>query len=152
MTSQTRTGDAPPHEQADPELLPAELRIVLGRLMRRLRGVHSFPLTQAAVLGRLDREGEQSIGALASHESVRPQSMSQTICELEADGLVERRPDANDARRTQVAITARGRAVLDAARAARAGWLGGAIARLEPGEQETLRRAVALLGRIADEG
>ena len=43
----------------DPELdtLPAELRVVLGRLIRRLRREHRFPLTQAAVLGYLDRDG-----------------------------------------------------------------------------------------------
>ena len=132
------------------ERLPTELRIVLGRLMRRLRGVHSFPLTQAAVLGRLDREGEQSIGALAAYESVRPQSMSQTICELEAEGLVQRRADASDARRTQVAITTLGRAALDADRAAREGWLGEAIARLSDEEQRTLQEAVELLKRLTE--
>lgn len=118
--------------------------------MRRLRSVHRFPLTQAAVLGRLDREGEQSIGALAAHESVRPQSMSQTICELEAEGLVQRRPDASDARRTQVSITAGGRAALDADRAAREGWLGEAIARLSDEEQQTLQEAVELLSRLTE--
>ena len=132
------------------ERLPTELRIVLGRLMRRLRGVHSFPLTQAAVLGRLDREGEQSIGARAAYEAVRPQSMSQTICELEAEGLVQRRADASDARRTQVAITTRGRAALDADRAAREGWLGEAIARLSDEEQRTLQEAVELLKRLTE--
>ena len=63
----------------DLDTLPAELRGVLGRLMRRLRGEHRFPLTQASVLGWLDRDGPRSIGELAAIESVRPQSMSQTI-------------------------------------------------------------------------
>jgi DNA-binding MarR family transcriptional regulator len=151
MPTHTQPSQAPGAEQAA-ERLPTELRIVLGRLMRRLRGVHRFPLTQAAVLGRLDREGEQSIGALAAHESVRPQSMSQTICELEAEGLVERRADASDARRTQVAITAHGRAALEADRAAREGWLGEAIGRLDEDERRTLQRAVELLERLADGG
>ncbi len=150
MSTSAQPTESAPHDRAAGERLPTELRVVLGRLMRRLRSVHRFPLTQAAVLGRLDREGEQSIGALAAHESVRPQSMSQTICELEAEGLVQRRPDASDARRTQVSITAGGRAALDADRAAREGWLGEAIARLSDEEQQTLQEAVELLSRLTE--
>lgn len=133
----------------DRDTLPAELRVVLGRLMRRLRGEHRFPLTQASVLGWLDRDGPRSIGELAAIESVRPQSMSQTIYELEAEGLIARRPDASDGRRTQVALTARGRKALDADRAAREGWLGKEIGEFTPEEQEILREAVALLSRLA---
>src|SRR5579875_2281608 len=134
----------------DLDTLPAELRVVLGRLMRRLRREHRFPLTQAAVLGRLDRDGPHSIGELAAIESVRPQSMSQTICDLEAVGLIERRPDASDGRRTQIAITARGRQSLDVDRAAREGWLGKEIGGFTPDEQEILREAVRLLNQLAD--
>jgi len=38
----------------DPALLASELRVVIGQLVRRLRAEHSFPLSQGAVLGRLD--------------------------------------------------------------------------------------------------
>lgn len=136
--------------ELDLDTLPTELRVVLGRLIRRLRREHRFPLTQAAVLGRLDRDGPRSIGELAAIESVRPQSMSQTICDLEADGLIVRRPDASDGRRTQVALTARGRAALDADRTSREGWLGQEIGAFTPEEQEILREAVLLLNRLAD--
>jgi DNA-binding MarR family transcriptional regulator len=135
--------------ELDQDTLPTELRVVLGRLMRRLRGEHRFPLTQASVLGWLDRDGPRSIGELAAIESVRPQSMSQTIYELEAEGLIARRPDASDGRRIQVALTARGRKALDADRAAREGWLGTEIGEFTPEEQEILREAVALLSRLA---
>ena len=135
--------------ERDQDTLPAELRVVLGRLLRRLRGEHRFPLTQASVLGWLDRDGPRSIGELAAIESVRPQSMSQTIYELEAEGLIARRPDASDGRRTQVALTARGRKALDADRAAREGWLSKEIGEFTPEEQEILREAVVLLSRLA---
>ena len=134
----------------EPDTLPTELRVVLGRLIRRLRREHRFPLTQAAVLGYLDRDGARSIGELAAIEAVRPQSMSQTIGELEADGLIERRPDPSDGRRTQIAITARGRAELDSDRAAREGWLAKEIGAFTQEEQETLRVAVRLLTRLVD--
>jgi DNA-binding MarR family transcriptional regulator len=134
------------------DTLPAELRVVLGRLLRRLRREHRFPLTQAGVLGYLDRDGPRSIGELAAMESVRPQSMSQTIGELEGDGLIERRADASDGRRTQIAITTRGRAALDADRSAREGWLAKEIGAFTPEDQETLREAVRLLNRLVDAG
>jgi DNA-binding MarR family transcriptional regulator len=136
--------------QLDLDTLPTELRVVLGRLMRRLRREHRSPLTQASVLGRLDRDGPRSIGELAAIESVRPQSMSQTVSELEAEGLIERRPDERDGRRTRIGLTARGRRALDADRAAREGWLGQEIASFSPEEQEILREAVRLLNRLAD--
>lgn len=137
-------------QDLDLDTLPTELRVVLGRLMRRLRREHRFPLTQAAVLGRLDRDGPRSISELAAIESVRPQSMSQTICDLEAEGLIVRRPDASDGRRTQIAITAHGRTALDADRSAREGWLGQKIREFTPAEQDILRQAVQLLNRLAD--
>ena len=134
----------------DLDTLPTELRVALGRLLRRLRSEHRFPLTQASVLGWLDRDGPLSIGELAALQSVRPQSMSQTVGELETVGLIERRPDERDGRRTQVALTPRGRKALDADRAAREGWLRHEIVQFTPEEQETLRAAVVLLTRLAD--
>ena len=68
----------------DTTRLASELRIVLGQLLRRLRAEHRFSLSQGAVLGRLDREGTTSIGDLALAERVRPQSMAQTVADLEA--------------------------------------------------------------------
>jgi DNA-binding MarR family transcriptional regulator len=130
--------------------LAAELRIVLGRLIRRLRAEYRFGLTQASVLGRLDREGPQFIGELAAAERVRPQSMSQALDELEAEQLVERCPDATDGRRTRIALTAEGRAALEADRAARDGWLGKEITKFTPQEQEILQEAMLLIDRLAN--
>jgi DNA-binding MarR family transcriptional regulator len=128
-----------------------ELRVVLGQLIRRLRAEHRFSLSQATVLGRLDRAGPRSIGELATAERVRPQSMAQTVSELEADGLVERRPDPGDRRRALVSLTAAGRAALLEDRRRREGWLAQAIAsRLSLHEQAVLREAVGLLGRLAE--
>ena len=86
--------------QTDPALVASELRTVLGQLVRRLRAQHRFPLMHGAVLGRLDRGGARSVSELAVAERVRPQSMAQTVSELEADGLLTRRPDPDDGRRS----------------------------------------------------
>lgn len=128
----------------------SELRVVLGQLVRRLRAEHRFSLAHAAVLGRLDREGPRSTSDLAASERVRPQSMAQTVSELEADGLLERRPDPDDARRALLELTAKGRGALEADRAQRVGWLAQTIAEsFSEDEQRTLARAVPLLTRLA---
>jgi DNA-binding MarR family transcriptional regulator len=135
----------------DPALLASELRDVLGQVVRRLRAQHRFPLSQGTVLGRLDRQGAMGVSDLAAAERVRPQSMAQTVADLESAGMVTRRPDPADGRRALVELTPEGLATLRADRRDREGWLATVIANdLGPEERETLHRAVELLRRIAD--
>jgi DNA-binding MarR family transcriptional regulator len=127
------------------------LRVVLGQLMRRLRAEHRLPLSHGAVLGRLDRDGTQSVSDLAVAERVRPQSMAQTVGDLEADGLVARSPDPDDRRRALVALTGEGRATLQADRRRREGWLARAIDEDLSGEERgLLGEAVELLRQLAE--
>jgi DNA-binding MarR family transcriptional regulator len=138
-------------EAVDTTRLASELRIVLGQLLRRLRVEHRFSLSQGAVLGRLDREGTKSIGDLALAERVRPQSMTQTVSDLESEGLIARRADPADGRRILVELTEQGRATLAADRLQREGWLARAIAEdLSAQEQRVLAQAVSLLRRLAE--
>jgi DNA-binding MarR family transcriptional regulator len=119
--------------------------------MRRLRAEHRFSLSHGAVLGRLDREGPRSVSELATAERIRPQSMAQTVGELEAEGLVTRRPDPQDRRRAVVELTDAGRVVLTADRRQREGWLAQAIDEgLTEDEQRVLSEAVRLLRQLAD--
>ena len=128
----------------------SELRLVLGQLVRRLRAEYSFPVAQASVLSRIDREGAQTTSALAAAERVRPQSMAQTLAELETAGLIERRPDPDDRRRVQIELTALGRKQVLEGRGRREDWLAAAIAaELSQEEQRTLLAAVPLLQRLS---
>ncbi len=128
----------------------SELRSVLGQLTRRLRAEHRFSLAHGAVLGRLDREGPRSTSDLAASERLRPQSMAQTVSELEADGMITRRPDPADARRSLLELTDKGRGALEADRRQREGWLAQSIAEgFSEDEQRTLAEAVPLLTRLA---
>jgi DNA-binding MarR family transcriptional regulator len=137
--------------EADTGRVASDLRLVIGRLVRRLRAEHRFPLAQGTVLGRLDREGAQSVSDLAAKERVRHQSMTQTVRDLEADGFVERRPDAQDRRRALVDLTEAGRAALEEDRRHRVGWLAGAIdERLTARERRVLEEATDLLRRLSD--
>lgn len=136
--------------QAEITPLASELRVVLGQLIRRLRAEHRFPISHGTVLGRLDREGPRSVSDLALAERVRPQSMAQTVSDLEADGLVERNPDPSDDRRALVSLTPSGKETLEADRRHREGWLVKAIEELSPEDQATVGRAIVLLRHLAD--
>jgi DNA-binding MarR family transcriptional regulator len=138
-----------PHPSTQVVKGASELRLVLGQLLRRLRAEYSFPVAQATVLSRLDRDGAQTTSALAAAERVRPQSMAQTLAELETAGLIERRPDPGDRRRIQIDLTERGRERVREERGRREDWLAAAIAaELDPEEQRTLLAAVPLLQRL----
>jgi DNA-binding MarR family transcriptional regulator len=153
MTAQVTKSDTNPSESqtTQPEDIEfvTDLRISVARLMRRLRSEYGFPMTQAAVLGRLARDGAQYIGELAAAERVRPQSMSQTLAELETLGLIERSPDETDGRRTKIALTDAGRTTVYEERARRDGWLAHEIATFTVAEQKVLEQAVPLLERLA---
>ena len=138
--------------KTDPGRVASDLRVVLGQLVRRMRAEHRFPLSHGTVLGRLDREGARSVSDLAAAERVRPQSMAQTVGDLERDGLVGRRPDPSDGRRALVELTDQGMRVLQADRRQREGWLARAIADdLSLEEQALLSDAVELLRRLAED-
>jgi DNA-binding MarR family transcriptional regulator len=137
--------------RTDTRLLASDLRVVLGQLMRRLRAEPGFPLTQGAVLGRLDRQGPQTTVALACAERVRPQSMGQTLSELEAQGLISRRPDETDGRRTLLDLTDEGRQAVATDRRRRDGWLAEAMKQgFTAEEQDILATAIPLLARLTE--
>jgi DNA-binding MarR family transcriptional regulator len=137
---------------SEPQNLAGDLRVVIGRLLRRLRAERrDFSLAQVTVLGSLDRSGPSGISAIAAAEHVRPQSVASTIAALEAGGLVARRPDPDDRRRVVIDLTPAGGEALAADRRRREGWLADAIARdLTVRERRVLAEAAALLARLAD--
>ena len=125
---------------------------MLGQLIRRLRAEHRFPLSQGAVLGRLDREGARSVSDLAVAERVRPQSMAQTVGRPRGRRAASRRrPDPDDRRRALVELTEHGLAALREDRLHREGWLAQAIADdFSAEEQAVLQQAAGLLRRLAE--
>ncbi|BBA39135.1 MarR family transcriptional regulator [Burkholderia contaminans] len=144
----------PPSEALPLAGLAGELRISVGKLMRRMREqVHPNDLTssQKSVLLRLDRDGPATVSALARAESVRPQSMRVTVATLEALGAVSGEPDPTDGRQTLIALTPGFRKALQANRAAKDDWLFRALhAQLSEAEQAELASAVKLLQRLAE--
>jgi len=133
----------------DDASIAADLRLQLGRLVRRGRAEDPEPQAVTAVLGLLGRDGPLTTSELAAAQRVRPQSMARTVRMLEAKGLVERSADPQDARKSPLVLTADGRAALDRERRRRTDWLTQALAEaLDAQEKETIAAAVPLLARI----
>jgi len=137
-----------------PASLAAELRSVVGRIIRRLREeVPPGELTwsQQKVLSRLEREGSATVTALAQAEGVRPQSMGATVAVLKEAGLIAGSPDPTDGRQTVLSLTEACRAQLKASRAAKEDWLHQAItSKLDAREQGELASALRLLSRLLE--
>jgi DNA-binding MarR family transcriptional regulator len=79
---------------------------------------------------------------LARNSFVTPQSMADMIETLQDRELVERHPDASDRRRLLIALTPKGRALLDKYRDAVADLESAAFADLTSEEVAGLRRAL----------
>jgi len=139
-------------QTARTQAIAGDLRVVLGKLKRRLREEASFGglnLSQGAVLTRLEREGPATVTTLARAEGMRPQSMGEIISALKAEGLVVGAPDPNDGRQTVLSITDKCRELIKTARAVREDWLFRALqTKLTAAEQEELAGALALLARL----
>ncbi len=133
-----------------------ELMTAMTRLRARLRaesapGEMPWTWSQLNTLSRIIREGPTTTSALAQAEHVRRQSMAETIATLRSGGLIRSIQDPEDGRKMLISATAEGEALIATIPAAREAWLEVAIhAQLEPGDQETLRRAAGIMNRLAD--
>lgn len=122
------------------------------RLLRRLRkqdAASGLTGPQASALSVLVFAGPLNLGALAAAEQVRAPTMSRLIKDMEALGLVLRRPDPSDARGVRLEATEKGRAMFDRARERRLTTLTGAVRRLSEGDRRTLDRAARLVMELA---
>ncbi|MFT4122972.1 MAG: MarR family transcriptional regulator [Microbacteriaceae bacterium] len=131
----------------------AELRLVIGRLSRRIRQERAEGEVsdgQRAVLFRLHDAGPQTLGALAEHERVTPPSMNRTVGVLVERGYLSRRPATDDARRVTIELTETGRRWARETRRRRDEWFAVRLAALEPAERELLERAAPVLRKLAD--
>ena len=122
------------------------------RLARRLRNERedtSLTLNQLSAMGALARLGPLTLGELAAAERIQPPSMTRTVSALESRGLVVREADADDRRLVIVRLSDEGKQMLAADRRRRDAWLNHRLRELTSEEREALRRAVAVLEKLA---
>ncbi|WP_316766615.1 MarR family winged helix-turn-helix transcriptional regulator [Streptomyces sasae] len=133
--------------------LASDLRLAVGRMTRRLRQAHAVgdvSLSGVSVLARLAADGPDSPTSLAEMERVRPQAMASTLAGLGQRGLVRRTRDARDGRRSIVAVTEDGRAMLAERRTESVQRLAAALDEFSAEERATLAAALPLLDRLAE--
>lgn len=134
--------------------LAAQLRVLVGRLRRRLRDEaqpDGYHWSQLSILGQLDRDGPATVSSLARAEGMRPQSMGAIVATLQARGLVYGVPHPTDGRQTLLTITDACRELIRSNRAAREDWLSRTITlNLDTDEQRELARGLELLQRLVD--
>lgn len=93
-------------------------QLVIGRLDAVLKphGL-TFARYEALVLLVFSSRGSLPLGKMGERLQVHPTSVTSIVNRLTASGLVERRPHPDDGRGVLAAITAQGRAVVEAATA-----------------------------------
>jgi DNA-binding MarR family transcriptional regulator len=128
------------------ELAPRAARLV--RLLVRERAGASR--TQLSVLASLRDGGPQRITDLARGEHVTQPTMTTLVARLDRQGWVERRPDPDDGRVVNVALTRAGRTALRDLGDATASALAKRLAALEPAELAALAAAVPVLDKLID--
>ncbi|MGN6752989.1 MAG: MarR family winged helix-turn-helix transcriptional regulator [Intrasporangium sp.] len=129
------------------------LRLAVIRLERKLRksvGVGDATPSQLSALFALERHGPFRIGELARREQVGNSTVTRLVATLEAKGLLERSVDEADARSSIVAITSRGRELLDTLAGGSNDYLRGRLESLGPGDRALIAGAVGALTRLAE--
>jgi DNA-binding MarR family transcriptional regulator len=138
-------GSGPP--AIDDPMLPARLRLAIGRLNRRIRvdAAAVLPPLQTSVLVTLEEHEPLRLSELARREAVTPPTMSRVLAALDDAGLLVRTPDPQDARSALVELSAEGRAMIERLRTERTAVLAERLERLAPEHREALAAAVPAL-------
>jgi DNA-binding MarR family transcriptional regulator len=130
----------------------ALLRRAVSGLQRRLRAQDEstgIAPTGLGILGRLMRVGVANATEIAELEHLQPQSLTRSLKSLTDAGLIDRWIDEDDRRRTSLAITQKGEALLRDTIRKRVIWLAHVMeTRFTQAERDTLRAAAFLMERI----
>lgn len=142
------TGDAT-SEQAPTEtnVLADRLRITLIRLGRQLRRQDppGLNITLYSALAALAYKGELALGELADFEHVPSSAATRIADKLEHAGYAVRKPNPNDRRGVNLAITPQGRRIVETRRNQGNAWLAERLAGLSADQQRALADALDVL-------
>jgi DNA-binding MarR family transcriptional regulator len=143
--------DTPEDDETE---LAARLRLVVGRLNRRIRidGRESVPPLQLSALVTVEELGPLRLSELARREAVSVPTMSRVLAALDEQGLVVRTPDPQDARGVLVTLSAEGERRLTQVRSHRTALVARRLGRLDAAQRASLLAALpALEALLVDE-
>ena len=141
--------------QSEPPQLhsAARLRVLIGRLSRRLRQTQAgaaLTPTELSVLATVVRRGPVRLAQLAQLEEVNPTMLSRIVAKLGRDGLVTRRADPLDGRAALLLPTERGRRLRRGIQAERNALLGQRLQALPQSQRQLLMDAIPALEALAE--
>lgn len=119
------------------------------RVVRREDAATGLTAARLSALSVLVFGGPRTVGELAAAEQVRSPTMSRLVAELEAEGLVERRPSTDDRRAVTVTATAAGERILHEGRRRRVASLAERLEGMAAGDLEVLDHAAAMMEALA---
>jgi DNA-binding MarR family transcriptional regulator len=140
---------------SDSEEIAEGLHSVAIRLLRRLRKQDESSGLNAPRLSALSVivfGGQITLRDLAAAEQVRPPTMTRIVNALVEQGLVMRKPNAEDGRSVLLSATVAGKRLLVAGRRRRVRSLAGEIERLSERERGVVAEAVGILGGMVCQG
>jgi len=142
-------------EVTDPHdpMLPARLRLAVGRLNRRIR-VDSgavLPPLQSSVLVTLEEHEPLRLSELARREAVTPPTMSRVLAALDDAGLLVRTPDPQDARSALIHLSEAGHDAIRRIRTERTASIAQRLDRLDAEQRAALEAALPALERLVEE-
>jgi DNA-binding MarR family transcriptional regulator len=143
-TGSMETDDVETGEQTE---LAARLRLVVGRLHRRIRidGRESIPPLQLSALVTVEQHGPLRLSELARREAVTAPTMSRVLAALDEQGLVIRTPDPHDARGVRIVLSEEGAARIAEVRSHRTALVARRLARLDEEERQRIADALPAL-------
>ena len=98
---------------------------------------------------RLVHRGSTSVSAVGEQSGVTNAAASQAVDRLVGLGLIERKEDPNDRRAKRLALTQKGRALINKGVEARSKWVEGVTDALTPEQQNMIISALTLLTEAA---
>ena len=131
----------------------AELRLVIGRLIRSIRQHNAGGLTpsQVSALATIEEFGPIRLSDLASRDSVGAPVATRVTASLEDLGYIKRVQDSQDKRACLVELTPIGQRVLKSLWEERTNGINQRIQMLSKAEIATLNAALPVLDKLAKE-
>jgi DNA-binding MarR family transcriptional regulator len=151
VSSASTAQSVPTVEPGAPPIDVARLRVAIARLSRRLRKHELAGLTptKLSALATVWQAGPLRLGDLAAAERIAPSTLTRLVSALEEAGYVERCAVPGDARASTVAVTARGREVLERIKQESTVLLRESLLTLTPEQLAALAAALPALEQLA---
>ncbi len=115
------------------------------RDFRRFMDTTGLSFSQITILMRLDHGGNTSVSEIGEQLGVTNAAASQAVDRMVGLGLIQRTEDPEDRRSKQLALTPKGRDLINKGIEARSRWVEGVTNALNPEQQQMIISALNLL-------